>query len=433
MNLPSARPLSRRNSVALLLAIACVAVLQAAEAPPSASPTYTGRPRNFDESKVGPYTLPDPLVLDDGRPVHDAETWLKQRRPELIRHYENEIFGRVPARAPKVSWAVAETEAGALGGKARRTRAVGTFGEGDRAVKVTMNLYVPAEAPGPVPVILHLSFFSDSAQLPTDAENEAANRPSWARPTELGPAPEMLARGYGYAVLRYTDIQPDVFTSNAAGVQALAYAPGQIKPAPDEWGAISVWGWAASRALDFLTTAPGVDASRVALVGFSRLGKTALWAGAHEPRFALVFAACAGEMGSALSRRDFGEMVDDIQARFPWWFAGNLKKYVGHWNDLPVDAHELIALNAPHPVFLTAGTKDLGADPRGMFLAAVAAGPVYRLLGKKDLGVTQMPPVETPVITGSLGFYFHAGPHVVSPEDWKVFLAFADLHLKPAR
>ena len=241
----------------------------------------------------------------------------------------------------------------------------------------------------------------------------------------------MLARGYGYAILRYTDIQPDVATSNAAGVQALAYAPGQTKPAADEWGAISVWAWAASRALDFLATDRAVDAQRIALVGFSRLGKTALWAGGRDPRFALVFAACAGEMGSALSRRDFGETVDDIAARFPWWFAGNFQKYPGHWSDLPVDAHSLIALNAPHPVFLTAGTQDLGADPRGEFLAAVAAGPVYRLLGKKDLGSAELPPTEIPLITGSLGFYYHTGPHVVSPADWKVFLEFADLHLKP--
>ena len=396
-----------------------------------AASAAAGRARNYDEAKVGSYTLPDPLVLQNGQPVRDADTWLKQRRPEIIKHYETEIFGRVPERAPKVAWEVAETEAGALEGKALRKLVVGKFGGGERALKVKMNLYLPANARGPVPVILHLSFYSDSAQVPTDAENDAANRPSWARPTEIGPTADMLARGYGYAILRYTDIQPDVATSNAAGVQALAYAPGQTKPAADEWGAISVWAWAASRALDFLATDRAVDAQRIALVGFSRLGKTALWAGGRDPRFALVFAACAGEMGSALSRRDFGETVDDIAARFPWWFAGNFQKYPGHWSDLPVDAHSLIALNAPHPVFLTAGTQDLGADPRGEFLAAVAAGPVYRLLGKKDLGSAELPPTEIPLITGSLGFYYHTGPHVVSPADWKVFLEFADLHLKP--
>lgn len=426
-------PLAFKPVLMIAAALSCAATLQGAEPSPLSAPTYKGRARNLDEAKVPPYTLPDPLVLQNGRPVRDADTWVKQRRPEIIRHYENEIFGRVPATAPKVSWEVTETESGALEGKALRKLAVATIGEGASALKVRMNLYLPANARGPVPVILHLSFFSDSAKLPTEEENVAAKRTGWARPTELGPTTDMLARGYGYAILRYTDIQPDVFTSNSAGVQSLAYAPGQTKPAPDEWSAISVWAWATSRALDFLATDRAVDASRVALMGFSRLGKTALWAGGRDPRFALVFAACSGEMGAALSRRDFGEMVDDIQARFPWWFAGNFEKYVGHWNDLPVDAHSLIALNAPHPVFLTAGTQDLGADPRGMFLAAVAAGPVYRLLGKKDLGVTEMPPVETPVISGSLGFYYHTGPHVVSPADWKVFLDFADLHLKPAK
>lgn len=397
-----------------------------------ARPTPPLRARNYDEAKVGAYTLPDPLVLENGQAVRDADTWTKQRRPELLRHYENEIFGRVPPRAPKVTWEIAETETGALDGKATRKLILGKFGEGESALKVRMNLYVPASARGPVPVILHLSFFSDSAQLPTEAENEAAKRPGWARPTEIGPAPEMMARGYGYAILRYTDIQPDLPTSNTGGVESLAYAPGQTTPAADEWGAFSVWAWATSRALDFLVTDRAVDAQRVALVGFSRLGKTALWAGARDPRFALVFAACAGEMGSALSRRDFGETVNDIAIRFPWWFAGNFQKYLDRWNDLPVDAHELIALNAPHPVFLTAGTKDLGADPRGEFLAAVAAEPVYRLFGRKGLGISEMPAVETPIITGSLGFYYHTGPHVVSPEDWKVFLDFADAHLKPA-
>src|SRR5262249_29961215 len=152
------------------------------------------------------------LVLENGQPVRDAATWFKQRRPELIRSYENEIFGRVPARAPKVAWEIAGTEAGALDGKALRKLAVATIGEGAAALKVRMNLYLPANARGPVPVILHLSFFSDSAQPPTAAENDAAKRPGWARPSELAPVPDLLARGYGYAILRYTDIQPDVFT-----------------------------------------------------------------------------------------------------------------------------------------------------------------------------------------------------------------------------
>ena len=278
MNTPSFR-----LTLTIVAALALQSALSAAEPAPSPAPPL--RARNYDEAKVGAYTLPDPLVRENGQPVRDAETWTTQRRPEIIRHYENEIFGRVPPRAPKVTWAVVETETGALDGKATRQLVVGKFGEGESALQVKMNLYVPAGARGPVPVILHLSFFSDSAQVPTEAENEAAKRPGWARPTEIGPASEMLARGYGYAILRYTDIQPDIPTSNTGGVQALAYAPGQTKPAADEWGAFSVWGWAASRALDFLATNRAVDPQRVALVGFSRLGKTALWAGARDPRW----------------------------------------------------------------------------------------------------------------------------------------------------
>jgi hypothetical protein len=243
----------------------------------------------------------------------------------------------------------------------------------------------------------------------------------------------MIARGFGYAVLRYTDIQPDRADSDQGGIRALAYAPGQTHPAPGEWGAISAWAWAASRVLDFLATQPAVDAKRVALMGFSRLGKTVLWAGARDERFALIFAACSGEMGAALARRDYGETVDDMAQNFPWWFAGNFQKYAAHWNDLPVDAHAILALNAPRPVFLTAGTRDQWADPRGMFLAAEAASPVYRLLGQAGLVAREFPPVETPLSDGDIGFYYHTGPHVVSPADWQVFLDFAGRHLQPAR
>jgi len=174
-----------------------------------------------------------------------------------------------------------------------------------------------------------------------------------------------------------------------------------------------------------------VDAKRVALIGHSRLGKTVLLAGARDPRFALIFSSCGGEMGSALARRDYGETIDDMAANFPWQFCGNFQKYPGHWNEMPVDAHELIALNAPHPVFISGGTGDQWSDPRGEFLAEVAAGPVYRLLGLKDLGTTNFPPVDTPLITGDLGYNYHTGPHAIMPEDWNAFLDFADKYFKP--
>jgi hypothetical protein len=173
-----------------------------------------------------------------------------------------------------------------------------------------------------------------------------------------------------------------------------------------------------------------VDAKRIALIGHSRLGKTALWAGAQDPRFAMVFSSCAGEMGSSLARRDYGETIDDMVANLSWQFADNFKKYSGRWNDMPVDAHMLIALNAPHPVFITAGTQDQWADPRGEFLAAVAAGPVYRLLGQKDLGATEGPPLDKPLTTGAIGFLYHTGPHAITAADWQAFFNFAERYLK---
>ena len=384
----------------------------------------TGHISNYDEARVGTYTLPDPLVLQNGQPVRDADTWFKQRRPELLRLYKAEIYGRVPERAPQVTFAVVETDPGVMNGTAVRKEIVGHFGDKPDGPAVHVHLYLPAKAAGRVPVLLHLLFFGDP---PADAAN------GLRRFSEIGPVADILAHGYGYATFRYTEVQADSADTYQSGVIGLTLAPGRAIPAADEWGAISAWAWAASRVLDYFETDPAVDARHVALIGHSRLGKTALWAGAQDPRFALVFPSCAGEMGSALSRRDYGETVDDMAVNFPWWFAGNFQKYPGHWNDLPVDAHLLIALNAPHPVFITGGTQDQWADPRGEFLAAVAAGPVYRLLGKKDLGTSDGPPLDTPLITGDLGFLYHTGAHTIAPADWNAFLAFAEKYLKPAR
>jgi hypothetical protein len=388
----------------------------------------TGHVSNYDEAKVGAYTLPDPLVLQNGQPVRTAEQWFKQRRPEIIKLYETEIYGRIAQRAPNLVFKVAETDSNAVDGSAVRKHVVGHLGDSPEGPIVNVWLYVPAKVKRPVPVLLHLTF---SGGDPGSAPIPAATKDGRPRPSESGPLANILARGYAYATVRYTESEGDSATNNLTLARKLALAPGQTKPAADEWGTISVWAWSVSRVLDYLETDPAVDAKRVALIGHSRLGKTALWAGAHDPRFALVFSSCAGEMGSALSRRDYGETVDDITANFPWWFAGNFQKYSGHWNDMPVDAHMLIALNAPRPVFITGGTQDQWADPRGEFLAAVAAGPVYRLLGQKDLGETEGPPLDKPLVTGALGFHYHTGGHAIILADWQAFFDFAERHLKP--
>ncbi len=395
----------------------------------------TGHVSNYDEAKVGNYTLPDPLVLLDGQPVRDAATWLKRRRPEIVRLYESEIYGRVPERTPRISADVVATETGALDGAAVHKHIVLKMGDAADAPKVNVHLYLPAKANGPVPVLLHLTFFTNTATPPTlTATSANAGAPAATpgpRMSEAGPVAELLARGFGYALVRYTEIEGDQVANNVSLLRKLALAPGQTKPAADDWGTVAAWSWGASRVLDYLDTDRAVDAKRVGLIGHSRLGKTVLWAAARDTRFALVFSSCAGEMGSALARRDFGESVDDMAGNFPWQFAGNLQKYVGKWNDMPVDAHMLIALSAPRPVFITGGTRDQWADPKGQFLAQVAAGPVYRLLGRKDLGTTELPPVDTPLTEGDLGFHYHTGGHTITPADWTAFLTFATRHLKP--
>jgi hypothetical protein len=387
----------------------------------------TGHVSNYDEAKVPPYTLPDPLVTSDGRPVRSAAVW-RARRAELVRLYETEIYGRIPASAPKVTWKVAETDPGARAGAAVMRRVVGTISGAPDGPPLRMTLYTPSRSAQPVPMILLVTFGGgpDPATR-ADTAGRGARGPASGDPIA---AADIIARGWGYATLGYQDIQPDRANAWSEGVIGRALAAGKTGPAPDEWGTISAWAWGVSRAIDYLESDPAVDGKRIALHGFSRLGKTVLWASARDERVAAVFSACAGEMGSSLARRDWGETVDDMAQNFPWQFAGNFQRHVGRWNEMPVDAHMLIALSAPRPVFLTGGTTDQWADPKGEFLAAVAAGPVYRLLGASDLGVTDLPPLDTPVVHGDLGWLYHTGGHTVTAADWAAFLTFLDKYFK---
>jgi hypothetical protein len=380
----------------------------------------TGHISNYDETKVRPYTLPDPLVLANGKPVRDADTWRRQRRPEILRLYETEIYGRVPATAPKVAWRVTATEAAARDGAVDIKRIAGSIGSGADAPLIALTLYTPPKARGRVPIILLVNF--GGGPRPAGAPAPSTGEPPVAA--------DILARGWGYATIFYQDIQPDRKTSPDEGVIAMARAPGQA-PAADDWGSIGAWAWGISRAIDYLQSDSSVNPTRIAVQGHSRLGKTVLWASANDPRIAAVFSSCAGEMGSALARRDWGETVDDMAQNFGWQFSASFQKWTGRWDEMPVDAHMLIALSAPRPVFLTGGTADQWADPVGEYLAAVAAGPVFRLLGRKDLGVSQpQPPLDTPLTAGDIGWHYHTGAHVATPADWLAFLVFLDKYFK---
>jgi hypothetical protein len=379
----------------------------------------TGHVSNYDEAKVSSYTLPDPLVLANGRPVRDRQTWIKQRRPEILRMYETEIYGRLPAKTPAVKWQVTETDPRARDGAAVMKKIAGSIGAGPEAPQIKLTLYTPTAATTPVPVILLVNFGGGPSPPPG-----APGRGGAGFPSDPPVAAEIISRGWGYATVGYADIQPDRINTFTQGVIGATLAPGQQQPAPDEWGTISAWSWGVSRMIDYLETDRAVNAKQIALFGHSRLGKTALWATAKDERIAAVFSSCSGEMGAALARRDWGETVDDMAQNFPWQFAGNLQKWAGKWNEMPVDSHMLIALVAPRPVFITGGTTDQWADPVGMFKAAVAAGPVYRLLGKKDLGATELPALDTPLTAGDLGWHYHTGGHTATAADWTAFLEF---------
>jgi hypothetical protein len=381
---------------------------------PIRTATRTGHVSNYDEAKVAPYKLPELLVAANGTRVQTVDQWMRIRRPELLKLYETEIYGKVAANAPKVVWE-AGSETTALNGAASQKRVVGRIGAAADGPRINITIYTPAGAKSPVPIVLCVNFGGGTGGRGAISSGE--------------PIADIIARGWGYASVGYADIQPDS-TAFTQGVIGQTLAAGQTAPPPDGWGTISAWAWGISRIIDYFETDKSIDARQVAIMGHSRLGKTVLWAGAQDPRIAVVFSSCAGEMGSSLARRDWGETVDDMAQNFAWQFAGNLQKYPGRWNDMPVDAHMLIALNAPHPVFISGGTTDQWSDPRGEFLAEVAAGAAYKLLGKKDLGVTELPALDTPVITGDLGWHYHTGGHSATPADWKAFLDFASKYLK---
>jgi hypothetical protein len=424
--------------IALLLSLS-VADGQPQNAPPT---NVAGIPVNYDEALVGTYILPNPLLLADGKQVRDANTWNKKRRPEIVRLFEENQFGRAPSRPTGMSFDVFDKGTPALEGKAVRRQVTVYFSKDRTGPKMDLLIYLPAAARKPVPLLLNLSFTANSS-----AVDDPGVRPGevWGRDKKRVPAPKgstfgqldvapFLANGIGVATVYYGDIEPDFLGGIPRGIRGQYLKPGQTEPAPDEWGAIAAWAWGLSRALDYLETDKGVDAKRVAIFGASRLGKTVLWAGARDTRFALVIASCSGEGGAALSRRNYGETVKHLVAttRYPYQFAANYQRFGEHLELLPFDAHMLVALIAPRPLLLQTGDKDFWSDPKGEFLSAVAAGPVYRLLGRQDLGTEQMPPAGQPILH-TLGYYMHEGGHGTIPSDWGLFLKFMQMHLRPER
>ncbi len=389
---------------------------------------------NYDEAKANPYpTLPDPLTLKNGKKVTDAKTWWNQRRPEIIEDFDREVYGRVPKNTPKVNWEVASTTNETNGDIPVITKKL--VGHVDNSlypsikVDIQLTLTTPANATKPVPVIMEFGFvFPPGFRFPAPARDTSsrATPPQPTAPAEPIWQQQVLSKGWGYAILVPTSVQADNGAGLTQGIIGLMNK-GQPRK-PDDWGALRAWAWGASRALDYLETDKAVDAKRVGIEGHSRYGKATVVTMAYDPRFAVAFISSSGEGGVKLHRRNAGELVENVASSGEYhWMAGNFIKYAGPltWNDLPVDAHELIALCAPRPVFISAGEKGDGwVDARGMFMAAVAAVPVYKLLGKKDLPTNEFPPVETTLIDGEIAFRQHSGGHTPAP-NWPTFITFA--------
>ena len=405
---------------------------------------------NEDESKVRPYTLPDPLVSNDGTRVRDAAAWRARRRPELLELFAKEVYGRTPSGRPAaMHWEVTSVDRQALGGKAVRKEITIWFTAKKDGPKMHLLVYQPpgaARAHAPWPAFLGLNYYGNqcvnadpgitmsTAWMRTNApfkiENNRATEGTRGAHASRWNVETVVARGYATATVYYGDLCEDRPEGLASGVATLFGTGSANERQPEEWGAIGIWAWGLSRALDYLASDPEIDGKRVAVHGHSRLGKTALWAGAQDERFAYVISNDSGCGGAKLSRRNYGESVERINTSFPHWFAMNFRKYNAREDTLPIDQHELMALIAPRALHVASAEGDKWADPRGEFLSAKHAGPVFALFGKKGLGNADWPAVDQPLLGDGVAYHVRTGGHDITAYDWARYMDFADRVMK---
>ena len=394
---------------------------------------------NYDESKIPPYTLPDPLLTADGKRITTSQQWMQHQRAAWLKLFADNVYGRMPGPPKNMQFKINSVDSFALQGKAICKQITILFTNAASTPSMNVLIYLPKSVTKPVPVFIGLNFYgnqtvnADSSIILSTrwAMNDSAmgivnNRATKAsRGKDAGKwgIEEIIDRGYGIATAYYGDLEPDNPDGWETGIRTTMKKELSINES--EWSAIGAWAWGLSRIMDYLETDATVDATKVVITGHSRLGKTCLWAAANDQRFAIVVSNCSGEGGAALSKRWFGETIERINTSFPHWFAPAYKQYNKHPELLPVDQHILLSLMAPRPLYVASAEDDLWADPKGEFLSAKNAEPVYALFGKKGLGVTDMPLVNHPV-GETIRYHIRTGKHDFTLYDWQQYLDFAD-------
>jgi len=393
---------------------------------------------NTSEEKVPPYTLPDPLIGKDGKKITTTAEWNNRQRPYIYHLFEENVYGKFPLKKIPLQFVVKETNNHALNNLAIRKQVRIYLDPPANSIYMDLLIYLPAGAKGPVPVFTGYNFTGNHTIMPDTGIflsaswiaprakgviNNKATDSSRGTDTSQWQVREILSHGYGIAVAYYGDIEPDNPDGWKTGIRTSLSSALQIEPSA--WGAIGAWAWGLSRVMDYLQQDKAVDANRVALIGHSRLGKAALWAGASDQRFAIIISNESGEGGAALSKRWYGETVSIINQHFPHWFAASYKKYNDNTAALPVDQHMLLSLLAPRPLYVASAEGDQWSDPKGEFLGARNADPVYALFNKKGIGTDSMPGLHQPV-GQTIRYHYRAGKHDVTLYDWQQYLGFAD-------